>query len=369
MNKNKFIFGSLNPDYCNNQKFHLKWGLNSKPLMKKKQIFFLLRLVVSIGLIGYFLISLSNKQGGLGTALSDIFSAFSSASIKWLIPVCLLHLVGFSLISWRWKILLKAHKVEAGYKRLFLFYFMAAFFNNFLPSTIGGDAVRAIESKKITGKATTSVMVIIIERLTGLMALVLISCSALVIKIIQNNGHKSNIWIFLILLISGFLVMAIIAYPPIATKILSLCKKFFPARIYHLLNEAYSAISIYYKRPLILLSAQLVSIIFQMNMVLYYFLIALALNQNPNFFNFMFHVPIMIILLMTIPAVNGLGVRTASFKELMKFPPAYALSGELIDLGMRIGYGLLGGLVFLIYRQSGPEKNPQPKKKINSIEL
>ena len=60
----------------------------------------------------------------------------------------------------------------------------------------------------------------------------------------------------------------------------------------------------------------------------------------------------MIVLLMTIPAINGLGIRTASFKGLMKFPPAFAISGELIDLGMRIGYGLLGGLIFLFYRRT-----------------
>lgn len=329
--------------------------------MKRKQIFFLLRLLVSFGLIGYFLLSLSNKQGGLEIALKNIFSAFSSASMEWLIPVFLLHLVGFSLISIRWKILLKAQKADAGFRRLFLYYFMAAFFNNFLPSTIGGDALRAIESKKITGKASTSIMVIIIERLTGLLALVVIASTALMVNIFLHNGHKTKIWIFLIIILVSFFFIVIITHPSMATKILSFCKRIFPARIFHFLDEAYTAISIYYKRPLILLSAQLVSIVFQMNMVLYYFLIAMALNQKPNFLNFMFQVPIMIILLMTIPAVNGLGVRTASFKELMKFPPAYAFSGELIDLGMRIGYGLLGGLVFLLYRRSGPGKVPDPK--------
>ena len=68
----------------------------------------------------------------------------------------------------------------------------------------------------------------------------------------------------------------------------------------------------------------------------------------------MLNVPIMIFLLMTVPAINGLGIRTASFRGLMKFPKAYALALEFIDLAFRIGYGLLGGLLFLFYRRTHP---------------
>jgi hypothetical protein len=99
-------------------------------------------------------------------------------------------------------------------------------------------------------------------------------------------------------------------------------------------------------------------------MVLYYYLIARSLGQDPDIIDFMIKVPIMIVLLMTVPAINGLGIRTASFKGLMKFPPEFALLGELIDLGMRVGYGLLGGLVFLIYRRPDSTKKDS---RINGV--
>jgi hypothetical protein len=155
-----------------------------------------------------------------------------------------------------------------------------------------------------------------------------------------------------VILISGFILAIILAHPKIAAKILALLKKILPRKIHRILEESYTAVSIYYRRPVELAAAILISIIFQLNMVLYYFLIALALNQNPDIVDFMVKVPIMIVLLMTVPAINGLGIRTASFKELMRFPPAFAISGELIDLGMRIGYGLLGGIVFLFHRRT-----------------
>ena len=71
--------------------------------MKKKTILLFLRIVVSAILIGYFLLMLSTQPGGLIDAFKKIFEAFSSASLRYLIPASLLHLVGFALISLRWK--------------------------------------------------------------------------------------------------------------------------------------------------------------------------------------------------------------------------------------------------------------------------
>lgn len=324
--------------------------------MKKKTILLFLRIVVSTILIGYFLLMLSNQQGGLTDAFKKIFEAFSSASLRYLIPASLLHLVGFGLISLRWKFMLRAQDIQANFGQLFLYYFMAAFFNTFLPSTIGGDTLRVIESKKLTGKTTTSLMVVIMERITGLAALILIALTALIIKTLRGDNENTGIWfLFAVLILMGAVGMAL-AHPGIAPKVLKFLNKILPKKVGHLLNESYQALSIYFHRPFELMSALLISLIFQLNMIIYYYLIARALGQNPDTIDFMIKVPVMIVLLMTVPAINGLGIRTASFKQLMNFPPAFALSGELIDLGMRVAYGLLGGLVFLVYRRPGHQK-------------
>jgi uncharacterized protein (TIRG00374 family) len=320
--------------------------------MKKKHLYLLLRLIISFGLIGYFLYTLAQKNGGLGPALEQFAVAFSTASPKWLVPAGLLHVIGFSLISLRWRILLKAQGTETRFTQLFSYYIMASFFNTFLPSTIGGDTVRALESKKLTGSTTTSVMVVIVERLTGLMALVLISICGLLIKISGKTTSQHSIWIFLAAMVAGFGAVYACAHPKVAPSILAFLEKILPAKIHAFLVRAYEAVAVYYKKPAALFSALGVSIVFQLNMVLYYFLIATALNQEPDPLEFMMLVPVMIFLLMTVPAINGLGIRTAGFKGLMDFPAAYALAVEFIDLAFRIAYGLLGGLLFLFYRKN-----------------
>jgi uncharacterized protein (TIRG00374 family) len=324
--------------------------------MKKKLLVLLLRLAISAGLIGYFLHTLAKKHGGLEEALDQLGSAFSGASASWLVLACLLHIVGFSLASLRWKILLKAQGVNTTYKRLFSYYIMAAFFNTILPSTIGGDTIRAIESKKLTGNTTTSVMVVIVERLTGLSALVLISAAALFIKIFESTAQLQGVWIFLVTVVGGLSLLVGLAHPRVAPLILDLLKKVLPAKIHSWLEQACAAVNIYYKQPGALLGALGISIIFELNMVVYYFLIARAFHQSAEPVDFMLKVPIMIFLLMVVPAINGLGVRTASFKGLMKIPAANAMALEFIDLAFRIGYGLLGGLLFLFHRRSSASK-------------
>jgi uncharacterized membrane protein YbhN (UPF0104 family) len=44
--------------------------------------------------------------------------------------------------TWRWRVLLDAQGVHVPRSRLLSSYLVAIFFNNFLPSNIGGDVVR-----------------------------------------------------------------------------------------------------------------------------------------------------------------------------------------------------------------------------------
>lgn len=329
-------------------------------MQKNKYLSLLIRIAVSAALIGYFLYAIAKKYGGLDSALIEISSAFTGASLPWLIPAALLHVVGFSLVSLRWKILLDAQGIGSSYRQLFTLYFMAAFFNTVLPSTIGGDTVRALESKKLTGDTTTSVMVVIIERLTGLMALVLIASSALLVKFLQGGGKHILIGIFLFAVTVGFGFAFLTVHPITSPPILRFLNRLLPEKLFAFFKQAHNAATVYYRKPASLFSALGISLVFQLNMVLYYFLLARALGQQPEPLDFMVKIPIMIFLLMTVPAINGLGVRTASFTEMMKLPAANAMTMEFIDLGLRIFYGLLGGLMYLFYRHQGAFSKNRP---------
>lgn len=317
--------------------------------MKKKIGKLLIRLVLSLGLLTFFIWMMSRKFGGLGLAAQKFLEVFTTLTPVFLIFAFFLHLVGFFLVSWRWKILLQAQGTIAGYFRLFLIYIQASFFNVFLFSTIGGDTVRALESRKLTHKTSHSIMVVIVERFTGIMGLAIISLIGLILQLREKAANRLLTLIIIAVILVGFSTIFVFFHPRVAPRGIRFIQPVFPKKFTQFLSDACQSVSIYYQKPKSFLFAMLISLFFKFSEVLYYYLITRALNQTPDFLNFMIKTPLMIFLLMVVPTINGLGVRTAGFQQLLDFSTTNALAGEVIDLAMKLAYGLVGGFLFLLF--------------------
>lgn len=78
-----------------------------------------------------------------------------------------------SVISkvWRWGVVLRWRQVTVPRGYLLESYFISIFFNNFLPSGMGGDVVRAVETARDSGRGKESIVSVIIERASGMLAL------------------------------------------------------------------------------------------------------------------------------------------------------------------------------------------------------
>src|SRR5204863_4168355 len=63
----------------------------------------------------------------------------------------------------------------------------ALFFNNFLPSSIGGDVVRIADTAKVARSKTLAATVVLADRTMGMMALVLIA--AVGVTLVTSGGH------------------------------------------------------------------------------------------------------------------------------------------------------------------------------------
>jgi uncharacterized protein (TIRG00374 family) len=77
--------------------------------------------------------------------------------------------------AWRWRELLSAAGVEAGWRGTYRAFMIGTFANNFLPTGFGGDAVRTVvvaQGRTALARATTAV---IADRLTAFACLVLLA--------------------------------------------------------------------------------------------------------------------------------------------------------------------------------------------------
>ncbi len=75
-------------------------------------------------------------------------------------------------------LLLQAQGFEAPLAHLSGSYLVATFFNNFLPSNIGGDVIRVRDGSRLTGSTTTSLAIVAIDRIVGLGALYVLAVGA-----------------------------------------------------------------------------------------------------------------------------------------------------------------------------------------------
>jgi hypothetical protein len=128
-----------------------------------------LKVAVSLALLAY-LFSVTDAQ-----ALEE---RVRSADLLLLVAAVACYLSMLALATWRWRMLLETLGVEAPMHRLLSSYLVATFFNNFLPSNIGGDVVRVRDGSRLTGSTAASLAVVGIDRILGFGALYALAATA-----------------------------------------------------------------------------------------------------------------------------------------------------------------------------------------------
>jgi glycosyltransferase 2 family protein len=71
----------------------------------------------------------------------------------------------------RWRLIAQILMLDIEWRRAFQWLFIGQFFNQILPSSIGGDVVRGTITARSTGQLSSSVISIALDRLVGLFAL------------------------------------------------------------------------------------------------------------------------------------------------------------------------------------------------------
>src|SRR4051795_7623865 len=107
--------------------------------------------------------------------VNRLWLAARQASPSWLLAALAVY-TGMTLASaWRWGLLLKAQHLDFRFRWLTASFLVATFFNNFLPSNIGGDVIRIADTAPAAGSQTLATTVVLIDRGLGLIGLVLVA--------------------------------------------------------------------------------------------------------------------------------------------------------------------------------------------------
>ncbi|HNZ13773.1 MAG TPA: lysylphosphatidylglycerol synthase transmembrane domain-containing protein [Anaerolineaceae bacterium] len=97
-----------------------------------------------------------------------------------------LYLSGQAANALRWWILLRSQKVTISYLQALQLIFAGAFASNFLPSTIGGDALRMLGLFQYTTQRVMAVASVLLDRILNVLAYVTVAPFALGVALPQD---------------------------------------------------------------------------------------------------------------------------------------------------------------------------------------
>ena len=300
-----------------------------------------IKAAVSIGLLALLLSRVD---------VGRLWTVARQASPAWLAMALALYFAMVLASAVRWGVLLRAQHVRLSYSFLTQSFLVATFFNNFLPSNIGGDVVRITDTAKAAGSKTLATTVVLIDRGLGLLGLALMAATgaSLMQRMSVGPVGPAILW-------AGFGLGAMIATPALlmpetVTRMLQ------PLRVFHQewvdarIEKLTYALTRFKETPAALAGCFAGAVVVQGILVAFYVAIARSMHIPIGFAELAVIVPVSFIVQMIPLSVNGFGVREATFGfyfTRLGLPLESALVVSFVGAALIMVFSLSGGVAYL----------------------
>ncbi|MGB2599503.1 MAG: lysylphosphatidylglycerol synthase transmembrane domain-containing protein [Candidatus Omnitrophota bacterium] len=315
----------------------------------KNKIFALMRVGVSLSLLG-LLIWLMRDE------FSQIKETLLASNFLFILAAVCLFNITVSVISYRMKIVFEGENLDLSIWESIQLTYIGYFFNNFMPTAVGGDVVKAHYATQTNQKRMQSYASVLMDRLIGLYSFLIIAAIALAInwQSFRIPLARNMIFLFLGLGVVGFLIIT-------NKTVESILQRFFKRikmrQLGEKLEELYSIVHDYRNRLDVIGKALLISIFAQSTyfVVIYMFFRSLGLDTGIG--NIFLIMPVVTFISM-FPSLGGLGVREGAMVAL--FAPLTgkdnAFAASLLLLFLLFLVSLIGGIIYFWWGVSARRK-------------
>jgi len=218
------------------------------------------------------------------------------------------------------------------------------FFNNFLPSSVGGDVAKAFYLSKKNKSKLNSFACVFVDRAMGLITMIFMAAIALLFAEQQIVDKDVKYAIYGITAFSLILVLFLINRN-FARKFSGLLRFIRPLE--EKLKKAYDALHIYKNHTGLIVKSFAISIVSQVLFFISIGILALSIGSRIPALDVLLRMPI-ICAASLIPSINGLGVREGStvifFGPVIGKTNAFAVS--ILWLAVLFIVSILGGLIY-----------------------
>lgn len=158
----------------------------------------IIKIIVSATLIGFLLYKVDWE---------NIYKTIRVSDIK-IIAITFFILVGqFPISALKWKKSLEIHDLNFSFLFLQKILCIGFFFNNFLPTSIGGDGYRVLKTMPGEGTKSRGVSAVLLERILGLAALLFLGFLGAILLFNEFNAPAIRFYIIGWVIIFGFIAL------------------------------------------------------------------------------------------------------------------------------------------------------------------
>lgn len=312
----------------------------------KSRLFAVLRVTISLVLIGlFFYMGKDTIRQGMG--------AIRGMSALILVSSCAIFLLSTLLIALRLKVLFDAQGLFLRYPEVLHLTLIGYFFNNFLPTAVGGDMVKMYYTYKKTNEKIMSFTCIFMDRLIGLFSLFILAGVSLLFchKLIED---KLIIWLTVAILALMGVVGALLFNKRFASIFSPILRLKILSGIREKIKEVYTAINSYKEKKREIAKSIIISITAQAMAISVIYFFSQGLGAPVSIKIVYLFMPIIAVISM-LPSIGGLGIRENAvyllFGPYAGYENAFSLS--LLWLFMFLMLGAVGGISYVFRRERG----------------
>lgn len=305
--------------------------------------------MISAGLIAFLLSRLD-----LG------HTARAMAAVRWDWTVFSLVTFAVSLVlgNAQWVMLLRLQGIRIPFRRALSFYFVGAFFNNFLPANIGGDVVRIYDVYKDSGRPDEAIAATATDRLVGMMTLAVLAVPAGLYAAVRYDdlGLERNFGLASLAIVLVFVAILILAFlvlfsRRLARTLRNLARPFLGRGLHDRFKRIYESFYLYSRNYRALGAVLTVSLVVQALRTVVHYQVARAMGLPIPAIYFFLFVPVIAIFIALPISIGGLGVREGLGiylfrKAVPAVSPEQAFTMGLIAYLVGVVVSLVGGVVY-----------------------
>jgi uncharacterized protein (TIRG00374 family) len=316
----------------------------------KKRIISILQLAIGIGLLVFIFAGMKDK--------GELLEAFRAGFDRWPVMLGGASCFGICLLLCcvRWKWILDSRDMALPFRRVLALYFTGHFFNSFLFGSTGGDVIKAwFVAKEVHHKRTEAVTTIALDRIIGVLALILLTVTVMLIRIrfYLSYAVTRMALVFNLALLGAAVVFLVIAFGRDWLENWSWFKRLEERTVLgKIVSRSYETVRGCINHPALLAKTLVLSLANHLALVVCSYLLAVSIGAKLAFWDALTLLPVMNTVAALPIAPGGIGTRETAAKFLLGtvgVTESHAVAISLLTYGAVLGWSIIGGVVYMAY--------------------